>query len=174
MKQAILTRLETDDEGTRGRLEVLNEITGDVVYSCAVLELPWRNNKRDRSCAPAGSYLFKGRTDSPKHPGFVYEEWDDPATPEREDVKDRDNTQIHAANLAGDVEKGYVAQLLGCIAPGKTFTKFPGGVKPAGAKDQLGISASGPTLKELLAVLNKETFHLTIKWADNLGPVEVA
>ncbi len=100
MKQAILTRLETDDEGTRGRIDVLHELTGEVVYSCVTQELPWRQNKNDRSCAPAGSYLFKGRTDSPKHPGFVYEEWDDPKTAQREDVVGRENVQIHAANLA--------------------------------------------------------------------------
>jgi len=174
MKQAVLTRLETDDEGTRGRIDVLHELTGEVIYSCASIELPWRKNKRDRSCAPAGSYLFKGRTDSPKHPGFVYEEWDDPKTEAREDIKDRDNTQIHAANLAGDVEKGYVAQLLGCIAPGLSIVKFRAGLKPAGAKDQLGVSASGTALKQLLAVLNKETFHLTIKWAPELAHVEAA
>jgi hypothetical protein len=174
VKQAILTRLESDDEGTRGRLDVLHELTGEVVFSCVTLELPWRKNKRDRSCAPAGSYLFKGRADSPKHPGFVYEEWDDPATAEREDVKDRDNTQIHAANLAGDVDKGFVAQLLGCIAPGISFVKFRKGVKPAGDKDQIGVSASGSALKQLVAALNKETFHLTIKWAPDLAQMEAA
>ena len=176
MKQALLTRLETGDEGTFGRLDVLNEVTGEVIYSCATLELPWRQNARGKSCAPASDagYLFKGRTDSPKHPGFVYEEWDDPATPAREDVADRDNIQIHAANLGGDEDKGFVKQLDGCIAPGLSVVGFRAGHKPAGSKDQRGVSASGTALKQLLAALNRATFHLTIKWADGVAPQEAA
>ena len=170
MRQAVLTRLETGDEGTFGRLSVLDEITGDVIYSCYTLELPWRQNARGRSCVPASDYLLKGRTDSPKHPGFVYEEWDDPATPQREDVADRDNIQIHAANLAGDEDKGYVKQLDGCIAPGLSAMSFRAGHKPAGAKDQRGMSASGVALKQLEAALNRETFRLSIKWADGIEP----
>ncbi len=172
MRQAILDRLETCDEGTFGLLRVLDEHTGETVFSCSTVELPWRGNKRGRSCAPAGSVIFKGRTDSPKHPGFVYEEWDDPATPEREDVVDRDNTQIHAANLAGDVEKGYVSQLEGCIAPCLTIVQFRAGAKPAGDKAQRGGSASKTALQQLVTALRKEPFHLTIKWADGVNPEE--
>lgn len=164
MKQATLTRLETGPEGTFGRLDIHDEKTGEVVFTCATLELPWRENARGVSCAPAGSYLFKWRTDSPKH-GACYEEWDDPATPEREDIKDRDNIQIHAANLAGDETQGYVKQLDGCIAPGLSVVKFHAGKKPAGAKDQRGVSASVTATKQLAAALNYETFRLTIKEA---------
>lgn len=173
MRQAILTRLATSDEGTLGRIDVLNELTGDIVFSCASLELSWRGNKRGVSCAPASEkgYLFKWRLDSPKH-GEVYEEWDDPTTAEREDVIDRDNIQIHAANLAGDESKGFVKQLDGCIAPGKVVALFKGGVKPAGPKDQMGVTESGATLKALVAVLNKETFRLVIRWAEGVEPKE--
>lgn len=175
MRQAILTRMETCDEGTFGRLDVLDERTGAVVFSCSTLELPWRGNRRGVSCVPASDkgYLFKWRTDSPKH-GECYEEWDDPDTAQREDVAGRDNVQIHAANLAGDAEKGYVAQLLGCIAPGLSVVRFRAGHKPAGDKDQRGVSASKSALEQLVAVLRKETFRLVIKWAPNVAPEEAA
>jgi hypothetical protein len=172
VKQALLDRLETGDEGTMGwlRLYADEALASPPLYECATLELPWRENARRVSCVPAGVYLFKLRTDSPKH-GKVYEEWDDPETPEREDVLDRDNVQIHAANLAGDTAKGYVAQLLGCIAPGLSVVQFRAGAKPAGDKDQRGVSASKTALAQLMAALNDEVFRLTIRWADGIGPV---
>ena len=169
MRKAILLRRETGDQGTFGSLY----LDGIAEPFCVTLELPWRKNARGSSCVPAGKYLFKKRPDSPKH-GSVYEEWDDPATPAREDVKDRDNCQVHAANLAGDAEKGYVAQLLGCIAPGKAVITFKAGHKPAGSKDQRGIAASRTALAELEAELAGELLELDIRWAAGVNPEEVA
>lgn len=165
MKTAKLIRLGTGDEGTFGHLTVPSG------FECRTLELPWRGNARQVSCIPAGKYLFKWRTDSPKH-GECYEEWDDPSTPQREDVKDRDNVQIHAANLAGDTEKGYVAQLLGCIAPGYLVAQFKAGSAPAGKKHQHGVTSSGATLKRLVEYFAKETFELEIVWESGVNPEE--
>jgi hypothetical protein len=172
MKRALLTRTETGDEGTFGTLKVYNE-AGTLVYNCRSLELPWRENRRGLSCAPTGRFLFRKRTDSPKH-GTVYEEWDDPGTPQREDVPDRDCIQIHAANLAGDESKGYVKQLDGCIATGKTVALFRAGVKPAGALDQRGVTESAAALAEMIRELNWETFELAIEWAPGVGPKAAA
>ncbi len=155
MKQAILDRTESCDEGTFGWLRVLNELTGDEVFACATVELPWRDNKPMLSCIPAGVYEFRWRTNSPKN-GACYE---------AVKVPGRSNIQIHGANLAGDVALGYVKQLDGCIAPGTAVVTFRGGAKPAGHRDQRGISASKSTVGALVAVLDKEPFILTIKEA---------
>lgn len=155
MKQAILDRTESCDEGTFGWLRVLNELTGEVIFQCASLELPWRDNAPMLSCIPPGRYEFYWRADSPKH-GAVYE---------AKAVPGRSNIQVHAANLAGDESRGYVKQLDGCIAPGKAVVQFRAGNKPAGERDQRGVAASRATLAELVAVLGKEPFVLTIKEA---------
>lgn len=155
MKQAILDRTESGDEGTFGWLRVLNELTGDVVFSCATAELPWRDNAPMLSCIPVGVYEFRWRKDSPAH-GECYE---------AVKVPGRSNIQIHPANLAGDESKGYTKQLDGCIAPGMSVVQFKAGKKPAGERDQRGVSASKAATQNLVAALRKEPFVLTIKEA---------
>lgn len=157
MRRATLTRIETGDEGTFGQLLT------DSGFFCMTLELPWRNNEKGRSCIPAGTYTFFWRTDSPAH-GACYE-----ALPSSE-APGRENIQVHAANLAGDELKGFVAQLLGCIAPGKAIVKFAANVKPAGPRDQRGITESGATTRALQRDLGLNQFELTVKWAPGVGP----
>jgi len=164
VRKATLTRYESGDEGTFGILTI-----GDPAapaFKCYTLELPSRENAVGKSCIPAGEYLFKWRTDSPKH-GECYEEWDNPLTPEHEDVLGRSNVQIHAANLAGDVEKGYVSQLLGCIAPGMCVAKFPANVPPAGAKAQMGVTGSKDALRKMNAELKGALLMLKVCWIEN-------
>ncbi len=171
MKTATIRRFKSTPEleahGTFG--EIVCEC-GE--FRCYTLELPYRDvdgdGKRDpkKSCVAApADILFKWRTDSPKH-GECYEEWDDPDTPEREDAKDIDNMQIHSANLAGDADEGLVAQLEGCIAPGEGIVRCRGGHKPAGGKDQMGISASRAATKRLEEHFGRETFRLKIVQTD--------
>lgn len=150
----LLRRLSTGDEGTFGELTV-----GD--FKCYTVELPWRNNAGGKSCVPPGNYVFYWRKDSPAH-GECYEM-------SAEDAKriDRTNVQIHSANLAGDEEKGYVTQLLGCIAPGTAVMTFKAGRKPAGTKDQKGVAASKTALAELERRLGKAMFGLRIEEAYN-------
>lgn len=166
LKQGIVTRPKSSPnpaEGTISDFELFGE-TGLPLFKCKWLELPWHDNAPGRSCVPLGSYFFKLRRDSPKH-GTVYEEWDDPLTVANEDVPNRANIQIHAANLAGDEEQGYIKQLDGCMAPGAEAVRFRANVPPAGAKSQMGVTASAATLKKLMAILNGETFRVTIKEA---------
>lgn len=96
---AKLVRSQSTNEGTFGRL-----VFGQT--SLFSLELPWRDNKRQRSCIPPGAY----RCDLVNSPRFgrVYGV---------SGVPGRTHVLIHSANLAGDVEMGYVTQLHGCIAP---------------------------------------------------------
>lgn len=149
----VLTRTKTGDEGTQGKLVITDD--GKEIFSCDTLELPWRNNKTDISCVMDGYYPLIASF-SPKHQASLYH---------LKDVPGRQYVEIHSANLAGDIEKGYVSQLLGCLAPGRGFTTFPGGQKPAGPKDQVGILNSRATLAELHAKTGMKPFNLSIKWA---------
>ena len=77
------------------------------------IELPWRDNARQRSCIPVGVYQC-AIVNSPKF-GRVYGV---------ANVPGRSNVLIHSANLAGDVELGYKSQLHGCVALGMRLGKI--------------------------------------------------
>ena len=151
-----------DDEGTFCRF------IADNGWTCAMLALPYRDANKDglsdndRSRLPEGAFLFRwGR--SPKW-GLCYLMLHDDEAPNRGHIL------IHPANLAGDVEKGFVSQLEGCFAPGADVVTFRKGDKVGDhvlEKDQHGVSSSGPTLKELLRQFRspdgrQEDFLLTI------------
>ena len=97
--QATLRRNPSTDQGTFGVLA----FGAQVVHT---LELPWRNNRVQRSCIPPGKYRCSV-VQSPRF-GRVYAVTSVPG---------RSSILIHSANLAGDVELGYTTQLHGCIAP---------------------------------------------------------
>lgn len=99
-------------------------------FECCTLELPWKDNKNDVSCIPAGRY--KGRKIvSPSNGNCI----------EIMDVVNRTHIQIHSAN--------YVRQLLGCIAVGKTMQDINN-------DGLLDVTSSRNTLDELLALLPDE------------------
>lgn len=96
---ATLTRGPSTDQGTFGVLRF-----GD--QQVHTLELPWRDNLRQRSCVPLGEYECR-MVRSPKF-GNVYKLL---SVPGRSDVL------IHPANFAGNVDLGWTTELHGCIAP---------------------------------------------------------
>jgi len=67
------------------------------------IELPWKNNKRNISCIPAGEYsaIAVKRYSNGKYALWV------------QDVPNRSQIMVHTAN--------FVRQLRGCLAPGKEF-----------------------------------------------------
>jgi hypothetical protein len=147
MRAVILTRDSSGDDGTFGTW------VSDSGFKCRTGELPDRGNASGISCIPKGSYSCNWRF-SPKH-GMC---WHVDGVPGRTEV------EIHAANLMGDTAKGYVSQLLGCIAPGLTVGTFAAGAPPAGKLPQSGVTGSGAALKALQADLAGETrFQLTIR-----------
>lgn len=150
MKKAILIRTETGDLGTYG---ILTSPSG---FQCYTLELPWKDNKQDVSCIPPGVYVCSWK-DSPKN-GKCYHVLD---VPGRMDV------QIHAANWAGDTEKGHHSELLGCIAPGRAIMDI---VPPKTGIKQKGVSSSKDALAALVAEFEKENFLLTVGWAEGVKP----
>lgn len=81
---------------------------GRKLFECKSLELAWRDNQRNISCIPAGSYdiVFEW---SSKYSMYLWE---------MKDVPGRTETKIHAAN--------YFRQLQGCIALGDMHIDMDG------------------------------------------------
>lgn len=141
MREAVLIRIESTDEGTFGVLAFGRE-------SCRSLELPWRDNRRQVSCIPTGRYRCEMRS-SPKF-GRVYCLLNVPG---------RSNILIHSANLAGDVRLRWDAQLQGCIAP---FDK-PGRLRNKAGEWQRAGLVSRPAVTRLNAWGGGQPFDLLVK-----------
>lgn len=105
-------------------------------FQCFTLELPWLDNQRGKSCAPAGKYKAFKRN-SPKN-GLVFE---------LRDVPNRSNIQCHAGN--------YTRQIEGCILVGSSIAFLDGDSIP-------DVTNSKATLDKLLSLLPDE-FEVTIK-----------
>lgn len=152
MTSATLTRGPGNDDGTPGRLVTptgLAIVTG---------ELPDRANAKGISRINAGIYRCK-RGISP-HNGPCYFVLDVPG---------HENIEIHVGNFCGDVAKGLVSNVLGCILPGMTWELFAKGFEykkglylPAA---QHGVTSSHTALQKLFGELGDE-FELTIARAD--------
>ncbi len=110
-------------------------------------ELPWKDNRPNLSCIPKNEYVCR-RIISPKF-GEVYKV---------DNVPNRTNILIHAANFVGDTEKRLKSDVLGCLAPGKRM----GTLSLANKTGQLAVLASGDALRELLAEVDGESFLLNI------------
>jgi hypothetical protein len=107
--QLTLTRGPSTDEGTFGRLTA-----AEGALDLHTVELPWRDNQAQHSCIPPGVYQA-GAYDSPSK-GRVYL---------LREVPGRTLCEIHSANFAGDVTRGWESQLLGCIAVGLGVAVIP-------------------------------------------------
>lgn len=141
MKIVRLIRGQSTDQGTFGRL-----IFGtNVVHT---VELPWRNNARQRSCIPVGSYPCS-IVNSPRF-GRVYGV---------ANVPGRSHILIHSANVAGDVDMGWDSQLHGCIAPAERL----GAIKNTAGRMQRAGLVSRPALRRLMAWADGKPFTLEIE-----------
>lgn len=98
MNRLILRRSTYSRDCTHGTLQVV-DAKGAQLVRVFTLELPWKNNKPQVSCIPAGKYRIKREYS----PAFKRHLW------ELKDVPNRSEVKIHAAN--------YVKELKGCIAP---------------------------------------------------------
>lgn len=96
-----ITRTKSNSKQVTGHLVATN---GGAVYTCKTLELPWKDNARNISCIPTGTYKVN-YTFSPKFLKYTYE---------IKDVPNRSGIRIHSANFA--------SQLNGCIALGTQLT----------------------------------------------------
>lgn len=148
MRKVTLTRRkqDNDDQG------IFGDWVSDSGFKRVSVELPDRGNQDDISCVKKGKYICRW-FNSPKH-GWCFLLLN---------VEGREWVEIHSANLAGDVKKGYVAQLLGCIALGDAVAKFAANVKPAGKLAQMGVTNSVAAIKAMQADMGTADFELTIQ-----------
>jgi hypothetical protein len=142
---ARLQRSPSTDQGTFGRLA----FGGHVLHTT---ELPWRNNTRQRSCIPPGAYAC-ALVNSPKF-GRVYGV---------ANVPGRSHVLIHAANLGGDVDQGWLTQLHGCIAPAERLgaMRIPATTTHPARMQRAGL-ISRPALATLMAWAGGQPFTLEI------------
>lgn len=124
-----LTRAPTTDQGTFGAVRF-------GARTLRTLELPWRDNARQRSCIPAGVYQC-ALVNSPRF-GLVYGV---------RDVPGRTHILIHPANLAGDVDLGWTSQLHGCIA----IAKSTGLMRNNNQRMQAAALVSRPAVADFMA-----------------------
>jgi len=101
MIRLYLTRRYFTD-GVNGKLTFRGEVV------CETIELPWRNNKRNISCIPEGSYRLISRI-HPKHGKQM----------QVVNVPQREGILIHPANFALRELQGCIAPVSKCTGPGK-------------------------------------------------------
>jgi len=130
-----LFRMARSDQGTIGMLSFDD-------FRCYTLELPWRDNNRNISCIPKGSYEVITRL-SPKF-GNVY--W-------IKEVPNRSFILIHSGNWAGDLNKGFKSHVNGCILLGQKRGLLLG---------QLAVLNSRITVKRFMRKLNYQPFTFDI------------
>ena len=136
-----LIRYKTTDQGTEGVLLAPG-------FQCFTFELPWKDNKPNLSCIPAGTYKvvpFSGRRFK-----RVYHILD---------VPNRSYILIHSGNFAGDRTKGYRSHTYGCILVGDRFGYLCG---------QRAVLNSRLTLCRLKNYLSYRPFILRIHWLDGV------
>jgi len=141
MKTAFITRRPSTDQGTHGVLSFGGQ-------QCFTLELPWRDNRLQRSCIPPGKYRC-AIVNSPRF-GLVYGV---------ANVPGRSHVLIHPANFAGDVDMGFTTQLHGCIAP----CKRTGLMRNNAGRMQMAGLVSRPAFTDFMTWANGEPFELEIR-----------
>lgn len=142
MKTLLLHRMESGDQGTFGI--IMDPESG---FACYVAEPPWRENRPNDSCIPAGEYLVEPY-ESP-HFGKVYHV---------KDVSGRSHILQHSGNVAGDRHKGLKTHTYGC----QLFGRYLGHLRIAGRR-QRAVLASRPTLRKFQDHMGMKPYKLIIK-----------
>ncbi len=132
--KGIILRIIEENKQTLGRFYLFSGL--DLVFSCAVLELPDRSNQKNISRVCSGVYVATLRY-SKKFRWHYH----------LQDVEGRELILIHFGNYYTDIE--------GCILFGNQFTDINGD----GLRD---VTSSKKTMRKLLAVAPPE-FELTIQ-----------
>jgi hypothetical protein len=127
----ILTRTKDDGKQTVGNLVIDN-------FKCDTLELPWKNNNKNVSCIPKGTYTVKWTLKLGKF-GWIYEV---------QNVPGRSGILIHSGN--------YFTDVLGCILLGNGYTDL----NADGEQDVLNSKA---TIKTFNTLMGGKNFILKIQ-----------
>lgn len=137
MKELILKRKMNTPEGMFGELWI-----GDTMIAHTI-ECPWRNNKSNLSCIPAGQYICE-YTFSPAFKKNLYLVLN---------VPKRLGIRIHSGNVAGMKDRGMKTDFHGCIGLGTSLGRVYG---------QRAVLNSIKAMGILEKVVELETFILTI------------
>jgi hypothetical protein len=139
--ELIIARGPSSDEGTFGVATL-----GD--QSWTSLELPWRENATNISCIPHGQYKT-AKVYSPRFSQLVFLLLNVPG---------RSEVEMHPANWAGDMAKGYFSNLRGCITLGQERGSI---VTPTG-REQSAVMRSGAAIRQLMQAVGAGTLTITI------------
>lgn len=150
MKNALLTRLESDDQGTRG--DIITNASADKFFTN---ELPWRDvdgdgregNASNVSCIPDGVYICKITKNDRMTKLFGKDLY------EIQNVPNRSGCFIHPGNWAGDVSKGFKSDVEGCILLGLSQGEL---------SNQKAVIESRGAVKAFMALMGGEDFELAI------------
>ena len=148
MSHAILSRERSGEHGTVGVL------CAPGLPPTPVMEPPWRGNRRNRSCIPAGLYEVVPHL-SPRHRRCLLVT----------QVPGRSHILFHAGNLGGDVERGWHTHTQGCLLPG-----LRRGRMTVGGRRQRAVLASRPALRRLIEWAAGRPFVLDIRDDHPAGP----
>ena len=159
MKTLLISRVDglTDEaEGTFGAAMLLDTsgnrvpcLDGTTPTWCS-LELPWRNNAPGVSRIPAG--IYKAVLEySPHFSRVLFHLLDVPG---------RSYVEVHAANWAGDVAKGFYSDLEGCISIGMHLAVL---TPPRTGHPQKAIAQSGFALDQLMSTVGNDDFRIDVR-----------
>ena len=139
MRHAQLTRLAHTDEGTLGELAAGS-------FTCFTMEPPWRDNRPNRSCIPAGRYRCVWHR-SPRY-GEVYLV---------AGVPGRSHILIHPGNVGGDPELGLHTHTQGCVLLGGRH-----GALDIKGRRQRAVLLSRPTVADFARAMGAQPFLLEL------------
>ncbi|MCU0949509.1 MAG: DUF5675 family protein [Burkholderiaceae bacterium] len=141
----IRAALDDDAQGTFGGLFLDGALLGHTI------ELPWRENARQVSCIPTGTYRVRWSR-SPRLRRFTYEILDVPG---------RDGIRVHEGNFAGDKAAGFDSHSLGCPLVGQRA----GHLKNRAGQWQRAVLLSAVTLRRIEDRLDRRDFVLEVSHA---------
>ena len=147
MQEARLVRTSSGDHGTMGVLLLPGR--DDPLH---VIEPPWRDNRRNRSCIPGGRYEVLPHR-SPRFGRCLLVAA----------VPDRSHILFHAGNVAGDVDKGLRTHSQGCLLPGLRRGRLD-----AGRGLQRAVLASRTAFRHLMDWAGGNPFSLEVSDANGL------
>ncbi len=139
MKQVIITSGPSTEQGTLSRVSVPH-----AEWACFALELPWKDNRTNVSCIPAGEYEV-AYTFSPHFGKKTYQIIN---------VPERSGIRIHSGVWAGDKSKGYHTHSLGCPLFGKKYGTHKG---------QKAIFLSSLAIGKFERLMHREPFVIKIR-----------
>lgn len=144
MREVLITRIWTDDQGTEGILQTKG-------FSCHTLELPWRDNTPNMSCIPAGEYVIRFiKLRRNRYIGGINRMyW-------VEKVGGRSGILLHAGTFAGDALLKYLKNSFGCPLLGMTTGIY---------KKQKAIFRSQEAVRKFHKVMGKKPARLIVKEA---------